>query len=129
MRPTYSWSMVLVDAQIDSSRDWDGFLANPKPDVFIEASLGAFSGKSSTMDNTYTPAWNEVMFTTAASNFNGMMHVVVKDSDTFGTDTIADFMVVVDDNSLGNGEMLLVYPAANNTDLIQLRFQFIANIP
>jgi len=75
------WGIVIEDADLDSSKSWDT-LVYTAPDVFVKLTVGTLSGTTSTINDTYTPQWDEYVFSATASSIlqNGLT-VEIYDDD------------------------------------------------
>jgi hypothetical protein len=136
IKPTAKLDVTLVSAEIDSSKSWDsGLEGNAAPDAYIELAIGSQIKKSRTVDNAYSPVFNEYLMTATASDLMGSIKLKVMDFDMWsGDDTIADCVLPCDtanptmcgfyDWELENGSAIIYFPCSGSADLKSISFKF-----
>jgi hypothetical protein len=97
------WGIIVVKAELDSSKSWD-WLFYTEPDPYVEITVGSKSGKTTGKSNTYTPQWDEYLFSATAGEIAASkLAVKVLDSDPVGSETIGSCLVEVPDDVLAYG--------------------------
>lgn len=125
------WSVTLHKVILDSSVSWDTGLADPKPDVFVEFSVGNNKNTSKTIDNSYTPDFEgEFLVSVPASDLwtAGYVTFEIRDSDFFGSQVVASCSETIYSNELKAGKLELSEckdgggNAQSNLKFIEFRF-------
>jgi len=122
--PSSSWGIVITKADIDSSKSWDT-LVYTEPDPYVTVTVGSTSGSTSVINNTYTPQWDEYLFSVPASEIlkNGLS-VEVYDDDVVTADQLmgACSVTVPESVLLAGGGVAKDCGTAG--DVKELHFQF-----
>jgi Ca2+-dependent lipid-binding protein len=115
---------VITKADIDSSKSWDT-LVYTEPDPYVTVTVGSTSGSTSVINNTYTPQWDEYLFSVPASEIlkNGLS-VEVYDDDVVTADQLmgACSVTVPESVLLAGGGVAKDCGTAG--DVKELHFQF-----
>ena len=121
---TSLWFVDIVEVTIeDTGYKWDpGSGDTIKPDVFVEFSTGTESHTTATIDNSFTPVFNEYMFLVPASDLLTEVHYVIKDRDTLFHDTVCDVTEVIYQSEIENGSATIYTSCANGMVSIKLKF-------
>jgi hypothetical protein len=108
--PQTKYEVKVVSAVIEPppiGKNWDPDAVIPlyePPDCFVKVTAGSASGKTGTKDNTHTPQFNDVVFTTTAQNLLGPMLVQVYDEELILAPTLMGQCTVnVNQNDLNAG--------------------------
>ncbi|MCA9666168.1 MAG: hypothetical protein KC503_11295 [Myxococcales bacterium] len=92
--PTSTWDVSVASVTLDSSVSWDSFLqGDPAPDVYVKLTIGGVTKQTKTINNNYTPMFNEYLMTVKASDLTSANAVKyeIYDEDVFiGDDKIAE---------------------------------------
>jgi hypothetical protein len=122
--PGWWWDVTLVRVEVDSGTSWDLAPTDPKPDVFVELSVGTQTKSSKVVYNSYTPLFNEYLLTDTAKNLTSTITIRVWDSDTGDpNDLIGECVDTFYDFELEDGSSKLYYCDVG-TDLILVEFAF-----
>ncbi len=89
VKPTSTWKVTLqkIVLSTDLTIGWD---VGSAPDPYLVLSVGAQSKQSSVKDDTYTPLYNELLLTAAASDLTAAVKMVIWDEDYGYDDQIAE---------------------------------------
>lgn len=108
--PGSRWDLTVLSAQVSDKntegKSWDVF--NGKPDVFAGVVVGSepdeINARTSTLDNTFTPVWNQMIREdVTADRFLDHLFVVVKDSDVGSDQLIGQCAAAIDSFSFEAG--------------------------
>jgi hypothetical protein len=122
------WDITVVKAELNPSTLWDNYPADPAPDVYVELTVGSQTKSTSTIDNTYSPAWGEYLLTDTTQNITSPIEVTVADADPLWTDNvIASCTVTVSAVDLVMGSKSIT-GCGNSPDLLLLELSFSPSI-
>jgi len=96
---------VIVDATIDSSKSWDTAVY-VEPDPYVEVTVGSSKGTTTVINNTYTPTWDEFLFSATAGTITQYgLSIIVYDDDVWplSDEVIGSCTVTVSDSVLASG--------------------------
>lgn len=128
-----TWEVSVTSAVIApknaAGKDWDSsFFSNPLPDAYLGAKLGGallMLDFTKVIDDTLTPAWNEVLATWTQSDLlNKGLDITVRDSDGllgYPFETISDCTVALTQGDLTAGTKTI---AACGTSVTQIVLTF-----
>jgi len=118
------WFVDIVSVTVEeTSYQWDYESGEEsKPDVFVEFETGSESHKTATIDNTYTPVFDEYMFFVSASDLMTEIRYEIWDRDLFFHDKICDVTEVVYQFEIENGSATIFTPCTNGMVTIELAF-------
>jgi hypothetical protein len=120
--------VIIGEAQISTSKSWDtGFYT--EPDAYAELSVGTSKGTSTVKNNTYTPKWDEYLFTATAGAITSSagMKLVIYDDDVWplSDEVIGACTVQVSDSVLASGSGVLA-GCGSSGYITKLTFKFTA---
>lgn len=122
--PSALWGVVISDATIDSSKSWDT-LVYTAPDPYVKVTVGAQSGTTSVINDTYTPSWDEYLFSASASDIvQGGMSVEVYDDDWPTSDQLMGACSITVPESVLISGSGVVNGCGSSGDVQDLSFQF-----
>jgi len=117
---TSLWFVDLVEVKLDPAKAWDSG-STDLPDVFVEVNTAADSHTTVTIDNNYSPVFNEYLFLSTADELMATFHFVIKDKDFMFNDTICDYTTVIFQSEIENGVATIPYPC-DYVDSIKFKF-------
>lgn len=123
--PSSKWGIVVYSAEIDTSKTWDT-LVYTAPDPYATLSVGGQTQSTTPKSDTYTPTWDEYMFTVSASSLSATGMVIgIYDDDTWpaSDQLIGGCKVTVSDSVLlaGSG---YVTNCGSTGDVKKVTFKF-----
>jgi hypothetical protein len=122
--PSWLWDVTLVRVEVDSAWDWDVAPTDPKPDVFVELTVGGKTKASKVVYNSYTPLFNEYLLSDTMKNLTSTITIRVWDADTGDpNDLIGECVDTFYAKELEAGSAQLFY-CDLGTDLILVEFAF-----
>jgi hypothetical protein len=118
---TSLWFVDLVEVKLITTKNWDVWPEDPKPDVFVEVTSGTASHTTATIQNNYQPVFNEYLFLTSASNLMTEIKFKIRDRDTAFHDTICDFTDKIYQAEIEGGTATIPYPCP---DVVHVKLKF-----
>ena len=101
--PSSKWNITIVSASYLTSKKWD-WPAYTEPDSYVEATVGASTGKTTPKNNTYTPYWNELVLTVTAGSLESYgMTLKVYDDDWPSDELMGSCKATIPENVLLSG--------------------------
>jgi len=126
LKKNSNWRVTLVSVEVSTAKKWDtwslpGFEA---PDVYVELTVGGVTKKSKTVDNKYTPQFNEYLMTATAQNLMGTVKIKVMDYDPIPpAQEIASCTTLFFESEIHKGEAKIYY-CGSGSDLKKIVFKF-----
>jgi hypothetical protein len=122
--PTSLWFVDIVEVTVeDTGYNWDwGSGDQVKPDVFVEFSTGTASHTTATIEDSFTPVFDEYMFLVPASDLLTGVHYVIKDWDTYVDDEICEGTGVIYQSDIESGSATLFSWCTNGMVTLKLSF-------
>lgn len=122
--PLSKWGIVMQDASIDTSKNWDT-LVYTAPDPYVKVTVGTLSGTTTPINDTYTPKWDEYLFSATAASITGSgLSVEIYDDDWPTADELMGACnVTVSDTALMAGGGYISSCGADG-NILKLSFKF-----
>ena len=120
-----TWSVTLIDVQVDATKKYDSFLSNPAPDIYVQLTVGTTTKKSKTVDNTAHPVFNEFLLNATALQLLGSIKIKVWDFDPYDPDDpLADCTDTFYEDEVEKGAATISYCGSAYLDFKSIKFAF-----
>jgi hypothetical protein len=120
--PTAKWFVDLVEVKLVTTKAWDVWSDDPKPDVYVVASSGTATHTTKTIDNNYSPVFNEYLFYVAAQDLMNELKFKIYDDDMAFDDLICDHTDFVLQSEILNGELNITWACYQY--VVSVKFKF-----
>ncbi len=122
------WDVTVVKAMLSPGTSWDNPPKNPPPDPYVTLTVGGQTKSTSSLNDTYTPVWDEYLLTDTTQNLSSSIHLVVGDADDFWKDDIiADCTINLTPLDLVLGQKTIT-SCGGSKDLLSLTLKFSPSI-
>jgi hypothetical protein len=117
IRPSSSWEVSVVKVSLDATKSWDPPWDDPRPDLFVELTVGNQTRRTRVVANDYSPIFNEHLLIDTAKNLMGVVQLKVWDHDALdASDLVAACSETLYESELEAGSAV-IYACGSSADL------------